>query len=261
MRQHSARQLQDINAISANHLCLVTDALFKPSITISPSINWVSEEQQREQKVFRGSSFTVSCSIQPQYAGGSFQVTFTGPKHTQPDVHLSDNIQSPDSEDDQTHQGNNSSFNTTQNNTPPSDYDSDYSLTPEEDLTYEEDQSSINTTQSPILPAANHSDSVLFPEEDHAHQGNNSVYNATHTHIQEAVNHSADFLFPVADHHTHQGNYSCVYHVSVSNQSFSSESELLSLDVIGRLNYTFKAILCNSPDCRSVVVLQVFPVL
>ncbi|KAL3041150.1 hypothetical protein OYC64_019374 [Pagothenia borchgrevinki] len=37
----------------------------------------VSGAQQQGFQVFRGSTFTISCSIQPQYPGGSFQLNFT----------------------------------------------------------------------------------------------------------------------------------------------------------------------------------------
>ncbi|XP_044047659.1 scavenger receptor cysteine-rich type 1 protein M130-like [Siniperca chuatsi] len=44
-----------------------SDLLFQPIISVSPSIDGVYES----------SSFTISCSIKPQYPGGSFQLTFT----------------------------------------------------------------------------------------------------------------------------------------------------------------------------------------
>ncbi|KAF3834553.1 hypothetical protein F7725_027117 [Dissostichus mawsoni] len=37
----------------------------------------VSGAQQQGFQVFRGSTFTISCSIQPQYPGGSFLLNFT----------------------------------------------------------------------------------------------------------------------------------------------------------------------------------------
>ncbi|XP_030255959.1 scavenger receptor cysteine-rich type 1 protein M160-like [Sparus aurata] len=45
-----------------------------------------------------------------------------------------------------------------------------------------------------------------------------------------AVNHSAHFLFSAADH-THQGDYSCVYHIYVFSHEFSSESRHLYVTV------------------------------
>ncbi|XP_039640902.1 scavenger receptor cysteine-rich type 1 protein M130-like isoform X3 [Perca fluviatilis] len=109
-----------------------SDLLLQPNISVS-SMDRVSEAQQQRFQVFRGSTFTISCSIQPQYPGGSFQLTF------------------------------NSS-------------------------------------------------------------------NSTHNSTQPAVNHSAHFPFPAAEP-SHQGTYSCVYHLYVFSHNFSSESRLLSLPV------------------------------
>ncbi|XP_034041963.1 CD5 antigen-like [Thalassophryne amazonica] len=113
-----------------------SELLFQPTISLSSSsVGGVYELQQEEFQVFEGSNVTIRCSIQPQYPGGSFILTFT-------------------------------SSNTTRNST------------------------------------------------------------------QSAVNHSALFAFPAA-HHTHQGNYSCAYHVHFFSHNFSSESHLLSLTVSG----------------------------
>ncbi|XP_008297333.1 uncharacterized protein LOC103370161 [Stegastes partitus] len=109
-----------------------SDLLVQPIITVS-TVDRVSKAQQQGFRVSWRSSFALSCSIQPQYRGGSFQLTFTSSSTT------------------------------------------------------------IN-------------------------------------HTQPAVNHSARFLFPAADH-THQGSYSCVYHVHVFSHNFSSESRRLSLAV------------------------------
>ncbi|XP_028454494.1 deleted in malignant brain tumors 1 protein isoform X2 [Perca flavescens] len=114
---------------------ICSDLLFHPDISVSSSIVGVSEEaQQRGFQVFWHSNFTISCSIQPQYPGGSFQLTFTSS-------------------------------------------------------------------------------------------------NSTHNYTQPAVNHSAHFLF-LAAKPTHQGSYSCVYHLYVFSHNFFSESSLLSLIVI-----------------------------
>ncbi|KAF3838980.1 hypothetical protein F7725_017697 [Dissostichus mawsoni] len=51
--------------------------MFQPNISVSSSMYGVSGAQQQGFQVFRGSSFTISCSIQPQYPGGSFQLNFT----------------------------------------------------------------------------------------------------------------------------------------------------------------------------------------
>ncbi|KAF3850497.1 hypothetical protein F7725_012269, partial [Dissostichus mawsoni] len=46
--------------------------LFQPNISVSSSMYGVSGAQQQGFQVFRGSTFSISCSIQPQYPGGSF---------------------------------------------------------------------------------------------------------------------------------------------------------------------------------------------
>ncbi|XP_074516708.1 scavenger receptor cysteine-rich type 1 protein M130-like [Sebastes fasciatus] len=54
-----------------------SDLLLQPNISASSSVDGVSEAQQQGFHVLRGSTFTISCFIQPQYPGGSFQLTFT----------------------------------------------------------------------------------------------------------------------------------------------------------------------------------------
>ncbi|KAL4005199.1 hypothetical protein ACER0C_004912 [Sarotherodon galilaeus] len=68
----------------------------------------VSSAQQQGFQVSRGSSFTISCSIRPQYPGGSFQLTFTSSNaaysYTQPAVNHSAHFLFPAAEP--AHQGN-----------------------------------------------------------------------------------------------------------------------------------------------------------
>ncbi|XP_030019337.1 scavenger receptor cysteine-rich type 1 protein M130-like [Sphaeramia orbicularis] len=112
---------------------LCSDILVQPNISLSSSNDLVSEAQPQMFQVPMGSSFTITCSVQPQYRGGSFQL--------------------------------------------------------------------ISDTSEP------------------------------QNHTLPAVNHSAHFLFSAADH-THQGGYTCVYHINVFNQNFSSsKSEVLHLTV------------------------------
>ncbi|XP_059213676.1 scavenger receptor cysteine-rich type 1 protein M130-like [Centropristis striata] len=70
---------------------LTCSNLFQPIICVSSSVGGASEEE--EFQVSRGSSFTISCSIQPQYPGGSFQLSFTSStsahNYTQPAVNHS----------------------------------------------------------------------------------------------------------------------------------------------------------------------------
>ncbi|XP_078017190.1 scavenger receptor cysteine-rich type 1 protein M130-like [Epinephelus lanceolatus] len=131
----------------SSHVMDITcsDLLLRPNISVSSSMDGVSEAQQQGFQVFRGSAFTISCSIQPQYPGGSFQLTFTSS-------------------------------------------------------------------------------------------------NSAHNYTQPAVNHSAHFLFPAAEP-SHQGSYSCVYHVHVLSHNFSSESRLLSVTVPDPTPFIIRAVL------------------
>ncbi|XP_068593299.1 scavenger receptor cysteine-rich type 1 protein M130-like [Cebidichthys violaceus] len=84
-----------------------SDLLLKPIISVSSSMYGVSEAQQQEAQVLRGSNFTICCSIQPQYPGGSFQLTFTSSNsahtYTQPAVNHSADFLFPAAEP--AHQG------------------------------------------------------------------------------------------------------------------------------------------------------------
>ncbi|XP_029922329.1 scavenger receptor cysteine-rich type 1 protein M130-like [Myripristis murdjan] len=86
---------------------ICSDVLVQPIISLSPSVGGVSEAQQQGLQVFRGSSFSIGCSIQPQYAGGSFQLTFTSSNathtHTLPAVNHSAHFLFPAAEP--AHQG------------------------------------------------------------------------------------------------------------------------------------------------------------
>ncbi|XP_078103209.1 scavenger receptor cysteine-rich type 1 protein M130-like [Sander vitreus] len=53
-----------------------SDLLAQPNISFSTHIDGVSEATQQGLRVLMGSDFTISCSILPQYPGGSFQLIF-----------------------------------------------------------------------------------------------------------------------------------------------------------------------------------------
>ncbi|CAI5657931.1 unnamed protein product [Oreochromis niloticus] len=88
---------------------ICSDLLVQPIISASSSSNdGDSQVQQQESSwVLKGSSFTISCSIQPQYPGGSFQLTFTSSNttnnYTQPAVNHSAHFLFPAAEP--AHQG------------------------------------------------------------------------------------------------------------------------------------------------------------
>ncbi|KAK6324350.1 hypothetical protein J4Q44_G00036920 [Coregonus suidteri] len=61
---------------------ICSDLLVQPDIFLTDSMGGVSRGHQGPE-VFRGYSFTITCSTQPQYPGGSFLLTFTGSNRTQ----------------------------------------------------------------------------------------------------------------------------------------------------------------------------------
>ncbi|XP_042271596.1 scavenger receptor cysteine-rich type 1 protein M130-like, partial [Thunnus maccoyii] len=85
-----------------------SDLLVQPIISVSSTMDGVSEAQQQGFQVRQGSNFTISCSVQPQYPGGSFQLTFTSSNtthnYTQPAVNHSADFLFPAA--DPAHQGN-----------------------------------------------------------------------------------------------------------------------------------------------------------
>uniref|UniRef100_A0A669E127 SRCR domain-containing protein n=1 Tax=Oreochromis niloticus TaxID=8128 RepID=A0A669E127_ORENI len=86
---------------------ICSDLLIQPNIHAF-SMDGVSEAQQQGLQVSSRSNFTISCSIQPQYPGGSFQLTFTSSNttysYTQPAVNHSAHFLFPAAEP--AHQGN-----------------------------------------------------------------------------------------------------------------------------------------------------------
>ncbi|XP_028435041.1 uncharacterized protein LOC114556338 [Perca flavescens] len=209
----------------------------------------VSEEDQQEVfQVFWGSTFTISCSIQPQYPGGSFQLTFTSSNsahnYTQPAVNHSAHFLFPAAE--AAHQGSYScvyhlyvfSHNFSSESPVLSLSVMDLLLQPNISVSSsmvgvsEEDQQevfqvfwgstfTISCSIQPQYPGG--SFQLTFTSS-----------NSAHNYTQPAVNHSAHFLFPAAEA-AHQGSYSCVYHLYVFSHNFSSESPVLSLSVMGKL--------------------------
>ncbi|XP_041729869.2 CD5 antigen-like [Coregonus clupeaformis] len=84
---------------------ICSDLLVQPDIFLTDSMGGISRGHQGPE-VFRGYSFTITCSTQPQYPGGSFLLTFTGSNRTQtqPAVNHSAAFLFPAADD--SHQGN-----------------------------------------------------------------------------------------------------------------------------------------------------------
>ncbi|XP_068580872.1 scavenger receptor cysteine-rich type 1 protein M130-like [Cebidichthys violaceus] len=84
-----------------------SDLLLQPIISVSSSMYGVSEAQQQGARALRRSTFTILCSIQPQYPRGFFQLTFTSSNsahnYTQPAVNHSAHFLFPAAEP--VHQG------------------------------------------------------------------------------------------------------------------------------------------------------------
>ncbi|XP_051802456.1 lysyl oxidase homolog 3-like [Acanthochromis polyacanthus] len=67
---------------SSSTVEIVCSDLLERPIILASSVDGVSEAQQQGFRVSWRSSFTLSCSIQPQYPGGSFQLSFTSSSNT-----------------------------------------------------------------------------------------------------------------------------------------------------------------------------------
>uniref|UniRef100_A0A8C7JF67 Uncharacterized protein n=1 Tax=Oncorhynchus kisutch TaxID=8019 RepID=A0A8C7JF67_ONCKI len=82
---------------------ICSDLLVQPDIYLTDPMGGVSRGHQGPE-MFRGYNFTITCSTQPQYPGGSFLLTFTGSNRTQPAVNHSAAFLFPAADD--SHQGN-----------------------------------------------------------------------------------------------------------------------------------------------------------
>ncbi|XP_029923216.1 scavenger receptor cysteine-rich type 1 protein M130-like isoform X1 [Myripristis murdjan] len=226
-----------------------SDLLVQPIISLSSSLDKVHEDdswteaQQQERKVFRGSNFTISCSIQPQYPGGSFLLAFTSSNtrydETLPAVNHSAHFLFPAA--DHAHQGTYScvyhvfvvSHNFSSESQPLLLTVSDLLVQP--NISLSPSMHGVSEALQQELWVFRGSNFTISCSIQSQYPGGSFILtftssNTTHNYTLPAVNHSAHFLFPAADH-AHQGNYSCVYHVFVVSHNFSSESQTLSLTV------------------------------
>ncbi|XP_028459969.1 uncharacterized protein LOC114572502 [Perca flavescens] len=219
---------------------ILYDNLFQPNISVSSSMDGASEAQQQSFRVFMGSTFNVSCSIQPQYPGGSFQLTFTSlnsaHNYTQPAVNHSAHFLFPAAK--AVHHGSYScvyhysvlSHNFSSESRLLSLTVSDLLFPPNISLDgdSEAQQQGFRVFRGSIF---NISCFIQPQYPGGSFQLTFTSSNSAHNYTMPAVNHSAHFLFPAAEP-AHQGSYSCVYHVSVLSHNFSCESRLLSLTII-----------------------------
>uniref|UniRef100_A0A674BFV6 Deleted in malignant brain tumors 1 protein-like n=1 Tax=Salmo trutta TaxID=8032 RepID=A0A674BFV6_SALTR len=103
--ESSLRECSRSYDLSPGLTVICSDLLVQPDISLTDSMGGVSRGHQGPE-VFRGYSFTITCSTQPQYTGGSFLLTFTGSNRTQtqPAVNHSAAFLFPAADD--SHQGN-----------------------------------------------------------------------------------------------------------------------------------------------------------
>ncbi|XP_042577315.1 uncharacterized protein LOC109093679 [Cyprinus carpio] len=89
--------------------------------------------------------------------------------------------------------------------------------------------------QGPVITRG-HSFTIICSTQSQLPGGSFHLFRGSNiTRTESAVSHSASFFFPEADY-SHEGNYSCVYEVSVSSRSFrSSASELLLITITASL--------------------------
>ncbi|XP_043975709.1 deleted in malignant brain tumors 1 protein-like [Gambusia affinis] len=66
-----------------SHEIICSGLLVEPLIFLSPSTDGVSTGRKQGSELLIGSSFSIMCSIRPQYEGGSFQLIFSTSNYTQ----------------------------------------------------------------------------------------------------------------------------------------------------------------------------------
>ncbi|XP_072547004.1 uncharacterized protein [Salminus brasiliensis] len=211
--------------------------LLQPNISFSasPVFHWWLEGPE----VTRSYS-SIICSVQPQYPGGSFHLEFSGESSitkTQSAVNHSTTFSFPEA--DYVHQGNYSCVYevTVSSRSFRSSNTELLAVTIRVNLL----QPNISFSASPVLhwwlegPEVTRSYSSIICSVQPQYPGGSFHLEfsgeSSITKTQSAVNHSTTFSFPEADY-VHQGNYSCVYEVTVSSRSFrSSNTELLAVTV------------------------------
>ncbi|XP_039644387.1 deleted in malignant brain tumors 1 protein-like [Perca fluviatilis] len=228
------------------HLTLA-DLLAQPNISFSTHIDGVSEATQQGLRVLMGSDFTISCSILPQYPGGSFQLIFNNSdpeqkNYTLPAVNHSAHFLF--SAADSTHRGQYRcvyhlyvfSHNFSSESRPLHLTLADLLAQPNISFSTHIDGVSEATQQGlQVLMGSNFTISCsILPQ----YPGGSFqlIFNTSDpeqkTYTLPAVNHTAHFLFSAADP-THRGEYRCVYHLYVFSHNFSSESQPLHLTLAG----------------------------
>ncbi|XP_026064238.1 uncharacterized protein LOC113047165 isoform X2 [Carassius auratus] len=192
--------------------------------------------------IIRGHSFIIICSAQSQFPGGSFHL-YIGSSITRTESAVSHSASFFFPEADFSHEGNYScvyevSVSSRSFRSSPSEL---LLIT----IIVNLQQPSISHSdpdgwfdegpQGPVITRG-HSFTIICNTDSQFPGGSFHLFRGSNiTRTESAVNHSSSFFFPEADY-SHEGNYSCVYEVSVSSRSFrSSDSELLLITITASL--------------------------
>ncbi|XP_071025375.1 scavenger receptor cysteine-rich type 1 protein M130-like [Oncorhynchus clarkii lewisi] len=92
-------------SVTVGPLLMLPYLLVQPDIFLTDSMGGVSRGHQGPE-VFRGYSFTITCSTQPQYPGGSFLLMFNGSNRTQTQLAVNHSAAFLFPAADDSHQGN-----------------------------------------------------------------------------------------------------------------------------------------------------------
>ncbi|XP_052405913.1 uncharacterized protein LOC127951868 [Carassius gibelio] len=219
----------------------ITVILQQPSISHSDPDGWFHVGPQGPV-ITRGHSFTIICYTDSQFPGGSFHL-FRGSNITRTEsaVSLSASFFFPEA--DYSHEGNYSCVYEV--NISSRSFCSSASELLLITITVNLQQPSISHSdpdgwfdegpQGPVITRG-HSFTIICNTDSQFPGGSFHLFRGSNiTRTESAVNHSSSFFFPEADY-SHEGNYSCVYEVSVSSHSFrSSDSELLLITITASL--------------------------
>ncbi|XP_059403943.1 uncharacterized protein LOC132139514 [Carassius carassius] len=215
--------------------------LQQPSIFLSDPDGWFHVGPQGPV-ITRGHSFTIICNTDSQFPGGSFHL-FRGSNITRTESAVNHSASFFFPEADYSHEGNYSCVYEVSVSS--RSFRSSASELLLITITVNLQQPSISLSdpdglfhvgpQGPVITRG-HSFTIICNTDSQFPGGSFHLFRGSNiTRTESAVNHSASFFFPEADY-SHEGNYSCVYEVSVSSRSFrSSASELLLITITASL--------------------------
>ncbi|XP_050957400.1 uncharacterized protein LOC127158267 [Labeo rohita] len=231
----------NIKSLLSNTVNITVVDLQQPSISHSaPDGQFVVGSQG--PVITRGHSFTIICSTESQYPGGSFHL-FRGSIITRSESAVNHSSSFSFPEADYSHEGNYSCVYEVSVSS--RSFRSSASQLLLITITVNLQQPSISHSapdgqfvvgsQGPVITRG-HSFTIICSTESQYPGGSFHLLRGSNiTRSESAVNHSSSFSFPEADY-SHEGTYSCVYEVSVSSRSFcSSASELLLITITASL--------------------------